>query len=473
VNVVKEEDEEIAQHIAIAEETSSDNINDNLPAVKQKVPLAIKIVKLKLNTFLRDSHRVTLHGILNKYVLRGNKIIGEAYALANFHILRLLQYNKYDIDACYPVNVVKKKRTTDFRHFTEEQAKHAIPVLDRNFFYACLIACSSCEVRETTIGKSLAHSTSLFDTQRGAHSTKSDFTGMTQMLSDLSIVMATMTTNHIQMNLETRISGYIKMLYGKTIIGYGAAIVRSLTTDLKKDLAAVFPTHRTNSKSARAMGVASHLRSLLPEDYNPNFVSHVHKTLLLYSELLYTAETEKEAVISGNKKEEEGANKTSKKRTRVPRTFNILPMKNSYTLGYIPFSKMTLLTILKRSKIENFTKDGRYLSNQQLRGIWKRAFHLNEVETRNNCFGSRILTDGYGVSVQLQGLSSDGNVGQNYTLQNALDDQTVPFDFGRKVAVDPGFSDVVTCTDNRGDTVSYSSSRYYEEAGYYTSSKKK
>jgi hypothetical protein len=68
------------------------------------------------------------------------------------------------------------------------------------------------------------------------------------------------------------------MLYGKTVIGYGASIVRSLSTDLKKYLAAVFPTHRTNSKSARAMGgVASRLRSLLPEDYNPNFVSHVHK----------------------------------------------------------------------------------------------------------------------------------------------------------------------------------------------------
>ena len=72
------------------------------------------------------------------------------------------------------MNVVKGKKTTNPKHATKEQSEHALPVLDRNFFYACLIACTSCKARRSTMCDSLTQSVSIFDAQRNDSETDRD-----------------------------------------------------------------------------------------------------------------------------------------------------------------------------------------------------------------------------------------------------------------------------------------------------------
>jgi len=470
-DAVQEDDQEVAQQISLAQEENGKNSST----------CSIRIVKLKLNTFLKDENRNKLNGIINRYALLGNRILGEAYALANFHVLRILTLNNTDLKLCFPSekqipkvkNVNGKEiqmniKTTDLRYSTEEEQKRILPVLDRNFFYACLVACSSCKIRNGTLGESLSTSVALFDTVRGSESPKADFIGMTQILSDLSIIMATMTTNHLQMNLSTRISEYVKLNHGKGVKGFVSAIVRSLTYERKTPLETLFPTRNTNPKCSLAMEVATYLRSFVPDDFNPNFANHMHKSLPLYYKLLEVIEKKKEEHLLGirtqnEEKEKKDGNNT---RRRAPRTFNILPTKNSYTIGYVPFSNMTILKILKDMKKESFVSDGRQLNEGERRSVWEKYFNINAVETRTNRFAYRILSDGYGVSIQLEGLSSENS------HRLCREDSKSPIDLGREVSVDPGFADIVTTRDNRGKTMSYSSAQYYEDAGFNHSCRK-
>ena len=80
-------------------------------------------VKMKLNTFLRtDTNTRRIKAKLNDVVLDGNRLLGEAYAFANFHVGRLLEA---DID---------------------------VPVIDRNFYYRCLLAVCDSNCRADTLG---------------------------------------------------------------------------------------------------------------------------------------------------------------------------------------------------------------------------------------------------------------------------------------------------------------------------------
>lgn len=469
-DTVREDEEEISLQMSLASSNDGEGGND---------ALAIRVVKMKLNTFIKDRNRERLNHEINKYVFLGNQVLGEAYALANFHILRILRLNDEELERCFPKNekvvVVKGKNgkpdttknvtSTKVKDATEEEKSRILPTLDRNFFYSCLMACTSCRTRKGTIGEHLATSIAMFDNMRKSDAApKPDFTNMTQIISDLSISMATMTTNHIQMNLSSRIADYVKREFGKRLKGSVATIVRAIIGDRRIGLEKLFPSSATNEKSALALEVASHLRSLLPDDFNSKFGTHTHKALPLYYELLKSAEIAKAVHVEQNK---DTVTDKKIKRIRAPRTFNLLPMKNSYTIGFIPFSNMTMLGMLKRLDIENIRGDGRDLSCNDTRRFWDKSFNLNAVETRNNRFAFRILSDGYAVSVQLHGLTGDGNVCK--TSDHLEKD--IP-NYGRRVSVDPGFSDVATATDNKGRTVSYSSVKYYEDAGFFHSARR-
>ena len=449
-NSIEEDDEEIVQRIALSNYDNHEE-NENLSTN------CVKIIKMKLNSFLKDHCRGVLHSHINRYVLLGNRILGEAYALANFHVLRILTLNKDDLLSCFPAG----------KSMTHDEIGRVLPSLDKKFFYTCLVACSSCKVRENTLGESLSQSVKIFDSKRyGCSSEKPDFFGMTQILSDLSITMATMTTNHIQMNIGNRITEYVKANYGNDLKGFIPAIVRSLTSDIKITLEKIFPTSQQNQRSHKAKEIANYLRSFIPQGFNIKFSSHTHKLLPLYYVLLDSIERKRNEKCQEIKDREENDNgkiydAKSKIRTRLPRTFNLLPIKNSFTLGYIPFSNMTVLGILKKLKIEDFKYDGRFLSKEEVKNMWGRSFNLNTVETRNTLFDCRILSDGYGVSIQMEGTTSDSSIRSN---QNQKDETIL--NFGRRVSVDPGITDVVTTTDSNGVSQSFSSAKYYEHAGF-------
>lgn len=111
-------------------------------------------------------------------------------------------------------------------------------------------------------------------------------------------------------------------------------------------------------------------------------------------------------------------------------------MKNGYTLGHVPISKMTLMTILKKEHISDFQGDGR---NEDHRSHWATHFNLNAFETRNRRFAGQAVTDGVSISMLIDRLATSAPcMAKDVPGIESLAEGTVV------TSVDPGFSDIVT-----------------------------
>lgn len=381
-----------------------------------KQPVSIRIVKMKLNTFCSLAPNTRFRTEVGKLVLDANRLLGEAYAFANLHVCRLLATGA------------------------------AVPSIDRNLYYRCLLAVSINNAKPKTLGDDVMLSVEMFNKLRTDIAVyKVDMRNHHQLIADLSITMSTMATNHLHVNLPHRLKSYLRWKHAD-MKGFWKTISDAVLLTPKKPLASMFPSHATNARCASAMVVATRLRLLLPLTGPTLFASKAHLTLPFYKEVLADSEAE---VARLHASDVDG-----KCRRRRPRTFSLLPTKRSFTINYIPLSNMTMMKLLQLAKVEDHVGDGRNLDH---RSIWSKHFNLKAVETKTSKFDLRILTDGYGVSVQLEGLSS------------ATCNSSQPFigpiaKHSRVVGVDPGFTDVVTLTDNTGTTKSYSSARYYEDA---------
>lgn len=444
-------------------------------------------VKMKLNTFLRTSkHTRSIKAKLNEVVLDGNRLLGEAYAFANFHVGRLLE------------------------------AGTAVPVIDRNFYYRCILAVCISSCRADTLGESISISVSLFDMLRDDQP-KVDATLYGQLLADLSISMATMASNHLWMNIESRVERFLRWKcpalkkFHKTVVravvtsprdsvdkifdadtaykAEHAKLRRRPTVDVAKPARVVKMTPAREAKlkkvAAReakvakeaaqrqaAMVVAQEMRQLMPLPGRKKFASKCHLTLRLYHWLLKQTEAgmaehkakNADAAVDANA----DAAGQAKRKPFQGRLFNILPLKSGFTTSYIPISSMFLLALLRSIKLSDHKGDGRDLDFHQ---VWSRFFAVSLVETeKSRSFGCRILTDGYAVSALVScKVSLDTSKGksdidiesmQEFLTASAAKDTTV-----RMAGVDPGFTDVVTASFSDGSKpASYSSSRYYETA---------
>ena len=78
---------------------------------------------MKLNTF---SSNKQLNTMLRNVVFDMNQLLGESYAFANFHILRIL-------------------------HAKEISPDMIIPKIDRSFYYRCIIAMSVNKARDSAL----------------------------------------------------------------------------------------------------------------------------------------------------------------------------------------------------------------------------------------------------------------------------------------------------------------------------------
>jgi hypothetical protein len=158
-----------------------------------------------------------------------------------------------------------------------------------------------------------------------------------------------------------------------------------------------------------------------------------------------------------------------RKKKFAGRTFNLLPVKAGFTISHIPISSMMMVAMLRDMGLEKFPGDGRDVDRD---AIWRKHFNVNLVETRTRRFAHRIVTDGCAVSVLINKptcivcprcAGSDEERAELFKLYKA-DKQCTHF-----VGIDPGVTDVVTVASRDGTVVSYSSAKYYENAGYNTS----
>lgn len=406
----REDDEEEALNVALAGVDPEDDV--------RTLPLSTSCVKMKLNTFLKDKYAGRLRAALNDIVLNANRLVGEAYAFSNFHIVRLL--------------------TTPGK---------AVPVMDRNFFYRCLLSVSVNNARKSTLSDDFRASIQAFDALRPVGgAAKVDICDLNPLVADLSIVMSTMATNHLWMNLNARVSRYVKWRFPK-LRKYWGRVASSVTVGRKGNLADMFPEQDQSPIAAEAVQIASELRELLPVQAAGRFASRAHLTLPLYYHIMRETEIE-----MARRKD---ANGSDCRRPRL-RPFTLLPTKNGFTPSYVPISRMTFVQLVKRLKLETFTGDGRRANH---RCIWAKYCDLAHVETSTRKFAYQITTDGYGVSVQMQGFSAPRC---SVPDLGARADLPVDALIG---GLDPGMKDFATCVYNDGSKVKCSGGEFRDRAG--------
>jgi hypothetical protein len=135
---------------------------------------------------------------------------------------------------------------------------------------------------------------------------------------------------------------------------------------------------------------------------------------------------------------------------------------------------MFMLRLLRTLKLSSHTGDGR---DEDSRKAWDKMFCVKLVETKRRTFAESITTDGYAVSALLScsvplntssgpGMTSIEGVREKVATSRSKGQQV------RYSGVDPGFKDVVTASDSTGGCVSYSSSRYYQNAKIKYSTRK-
>ena len=439
------------------------------------------VVKMKLNTFLHGPSAGKLKAKLNDVVLDGNRLLGEGYAFANFHVNRLLD------------------------------AGQAIPVIDRNFYYRCLLAVCVSNCRESTLGDAIAESMQMFDGLRDPAQPKVDATLYNQLIADLSISMATMASNHLWTNLDSRIESFLRWRH-PDLKRFHKAVVRAVAISPGESIDKIFEAAslyfksrrsrarvqaaveqpaeakpkrvmkmtpareaklrkeqenaerlaekkaREDAQRTRAMAVAAEMREMLPLR-GKRFASKCFLSLRLYHYLLRQTEAAK-----AEHKVRMDSLEVDQRKPFKGRLFSLLPLKSGFTTSYIPISSMFLLAILRSIGLSKHRGDGRLLN---FRDVWSSFFCIRLVETRRSrTFNERIMTDGYAISALVScKVSLDTSKGKSDVDAESMKDLVSSAAEGttlRVVGVDPGFTDVVTAAFDNRESASYSSSRYYE-----------
>ena len=485
--------------------------------------------KMKLNGLCTNAN---IKGKVNHVVLQLNRVAGEAYAFANFHVTRLIA-----VAAAGTAPVL-------------------MPVPDRNFYYRCIMAVTRNNVRESTLSKELQDSMKAFREVRGDGSEEVDIRGgcYNQMVADLSIVMGTAAKNHLWTNLAPRLTKYLSWRHPRLSKGLRNAVVKALVETPKVDLDKLFPgvaepkslpssaevkkleadvaharrsledltaaakavsrrlvdrdakamatalavdakatlsertarltelkatrranrceaVEKRNAKVYAAKAIAQELRGVMALPSAGQFDKYTPILLRLYAMILRETIAAKAAA---------GATFSTKRTARCfkGRTFTLLPLKNGYTISHVQWSSTSMVLMLKSMGLENFEGDGRAETGLDHRAVWDRHFNLKAFETRGRPFALRIVTDGVSVSVLVQKRSclccpSTATAPETKLalLTRAVhEDGTREWDEGCRVcAVDPGVTDIATVARDDGTVLSYSSARYYEKAHYNTS----
>ena len=195
---------------------------EELVAASNEEGLVPSTVKMKIATFLKEQHGGPISVALNTIVIEMNKLMGEAYLFGNFHASRLL---KTGVE---------------------------LPQVDRNFYYRCLLSVGKNKCVETTLTAEWVESIRQFDAFRPKHlveplvaqpkkgCAKVSVIGRVQLIADLSILMSTMASNHLWMNLESRLSTYIQWKYPNMSKSNQKSIVVALVKAPKAPLDSVF-----------------------------------------------------------------------------------------------------------------------------------------------------------------------------------------------------------------------------------------
>ena len=390
---------------------------------------SFKAVKMTLNQFCSS---IPLKGRINEFVLNANKIMFEAYFLANLHIIKLINQ--------------KKK----------------IPILNQDFFQHCCQTVSFSYKRKNNLvdDLDLQDTFSLYRKVRPLNYEPGfkDYNG--SIINYIGKDMCIATINHLVLNFYNRLTKYIKNKYYLT---------GEQTYKLIKE---IYEDNYTGNNII-IQKWRDKLNNLPPTAKNvkkdPSYI------LYAYNEILTYFNTRNLDV--------------SKKAIRI---FSLLPNKNSFTMSNITICKTVLKDIIITFQNEEcedpiinsicIQKTTEILTDIKTNSKthWKQLFNIKNI----GCFAGIIKTDGNSVSIlydkqklivskakkNMKGISRDEN--RDYDVSNInLDD----FDIIR--TYDPGFRFMCVGTDSEDkkehDITQCSSKSYYHDCKINKSSQQK
>jgi hypothetical protein len=391
-----------------------------------------RTVKMSLNRFCAEDHRQQLVHRIDALVSTMNLAVAEGYTFANFHVTRCLEDPTFDVSK--------------------------LPKLDRKFYYRCLIAVSTSKSHASTLGADLEASVRAYDALRPAGYVKADIRPYNQAVADMSIQMATMACNSVWANINRIIYRYLRAKHAP-LKKHWPTIVKAVVAHPKTDLQKLFDFKDPLTRDA--VSTAERLRTWLPLPTAKQFNTRAHLAMRLFHTVL------QELTILTSE-----ANSQAGRRWK-PRLYNLLPRKESFTMSYMPISSMTLMKLISmggKAALQAIEGDGR---TEDADAIWRKFFNVNAVETRRARFDHRITTDGKTVSIQMQvGVSEDEQIVAGYPKDAEAAYCRLVAKEGLLVGVDPGMTDVATCSLSNGDTASFSSARFSDAAGYNTSARR-
>jgi hypothetical protein len=377
---------------------------------------SFKAVKMTLNTFCCNDDLKTR---VNEFVLNANKIMFEAYSLANLHIIKLINQNKI------------------------------IPKLDQDFFQNCCQFVTTMYERRgnNPDNLSLQNTFDLYSELRPAIFKPAfrDYNGI--LMNYIAKDMFVATKNHLVLNFYTRFTKFIKLKY-------------NLTGEQTYKLIKEIYNEKYKGNNIIIQKWRDRLSNLPPTEKNiknnPTFILSVYNEILNFFNN-YNLDKNKKAI----------------------RIFSLLPNKNSFTISNITIDKSVLKDIVlsfKKKKCDNDTintiikQETKTITSQfknEPKKYWIKFFNIKNLDT----FSGIIKTDGNSVSVlydvdrkivskkkkNLKGISTEIN---NYDVSKL---QIKNFDIIE--AYDPGFRFMCVGTNSyekkENDITQCSSKIYY------------
>lgn len=343
------------------------------------------IIKTTWKAFCKDDTFVTFP--LEKILRNINKATYEAYKLANLHITRLL----YEGEIC---------------------------ILDKKFFYNCLVGVSKNYDRKTKrmTNEKLIQTINLYDSYKPTDYKSANSSYLCTYFDDVADQMMTNCHNSFKANFYNRFKKYVKTrnlwnnnetywflqdVYDQKYNGYDPQVWKY------KDL------------------------------LNYEYPASENVLLLSYKILKFFED-------------------------RCEKVFNLIPNSNSFTTNYIKISNISLYsTLVQNGYIKKGVSRKDFMNSKD--EYWRKLFHIDKYETCNRKFHFEIMTDGKAVSILQCKVKSN---------KECTDKKINIEEYDTIWGLDPGRKDIYAATNLEGDTIKCSSREFYNDAKFTYSKNK-
>ena len=359
-------------------------------------------VKTTLRSFCKETfYTEGLKDALETVLIDHNKVVTEAYVLANIHVVRLCS-----------------------------EGKPVCP-LDNKFFNRCLSAVSQGVQRKQAI-KELEFRTSveLYKSWRPAGYVETDSSYLPDgYFQNASTQMATNTKNSISAAFYRRFKRYLKARYGldgKETYHKLKHIMSPTSYDVPDEIV----TQYRNKIPDECSGTLSKL------DKHPHLAMHFQ-----YEFLKFFEEAQEEAIATNNLR-----------RLRQLRTFSLLPTKQGFTCSHVKIDSNSLGGLLRRARYPLLPPSGPDF-RAAAPDVWDYFFDTKRFGSRFREFHGEIETDGKAVSIRFH-RDKEGI---------AEPRQMHVTDFDEVWGLDPGRTDFFVASSTAGEVQKYSTKQYKEE----------